>query len=61
MQIRQRGMGDKDTLVEAVEYIRTTWPYWDRYGGARHFVIHTGARLTVAPDREGGAHFDTQL
>jgi hypothetical protein len=41
-QVRQRGMGDKDLLADAVDYIRSKWPYWDRYDGGRHFAIHTG-------------------
>ncbi|KAG2430414.1 hypothetical protein HXX76_009939 [Chlamydomonas incerta] len=33
---------DSRFLSEAVAYISATYPWWNRTGGSRHFVIHTG-------------------
>lgn len=41
-QMRQRGMGDQHLVEEVVKYVRKTWPYWNKTGGARHLIIHTG-------------------
>ncbi|KAG2448124.1 hypothetical protein HYH02_006709 [Chlamydomonas schloesseri] len=40
--IRQRMTADSRFLSEAVAYISATYPWWNRTGGSRHFVIHTG-------------------
>ncbi|KAG1670892.1 hypothetical protein FOA52_000394 [Chlamydomonas sp. UWO 241] len=38
-----RGPSESMWLVDAIEYIRETWPWWDKHGGgARHLVVHTG-------------------
>ncbi len=39
--IRCRGHSDGDIVARAIEYIRKTYPWWDRFGGGRHFFIHT--------------------
>lgn len=37
------GATDNRLAVEAVDYIRKHWPWWDRFGGgSRHILIHTG-------------------
>ncbi|EFJ49510.1 acetylglucosaminyltransferase [Volvox carteri f. nagariensis] len=40
--IRLRTATDSAFLKYAIEYIREAYPWWNRTGGARHFVIHTG-------------------
>eukprot|EP00798_Chlamydomonas_sp_ICE-L_P013327 gene13328-19166_t len=40
--VRRRAMYDTYFLMEAIKYIRQTWPWWDKYGGGRHVVVHTG-------------------
>ena len=42
VQLRM-GAHDDRTALEAVQYIRSNWPWWDRNGGGgRHIVIQTG-------------------
>lgn len=52
--LRQRGQ-DSALLVDAIAYIREHHPWWDRLGGARHFVIHTGG--WIGGRREGREHW----
>lgn len=40
--VRCRGHQDKHLLPQAIDYIKKTWPWWNRTGGSRHFAIHTG-------------------
>ena len=40
--VRCRGHQDKELLPGAIEYIRKTWPWWNKSRGSRHFAIHTG-------------------
>ncbi|KAG1674838.1 hypothetical protein FOA52_015226 [Chlamydomonas sp. UWO 241] len=35
-------MGDSHLALQAIEYVRQTWPWWNATGGARHAIIHTG-------------------
>lgn len=37
-----RLISDTKLLLEVVDFIRTQWPYWDRYAGARHLFVHMG-------------------
>ncbi|KAG2434452.1 hypothetical protein HYH02_012282 [Chlamydomonas schloesseri] len=37
-----RTTSDGGRLLEAIEYVRRHWPWYDRLQGQRHFVIHTG-------------------
>ncbi|KAG2452459.1 hypothetical protein HYH02_002701 [Chlamydomonas schloesseri] len=43
--VRVRLSYDSEKLVQAVSYIRSTWPHWDGQpggGGERHIFVHTG-------------------
>ncbi len=31
LQVRARGMGDRDLAADAITYIRKHWPYWDKW------------------------------
>ncbi|KAG2491598.1 hypothetical protein HYH03_010164 [Edaphochlamys debaryana] len=42
LPIKLRTTTDGYELNEAIEYVRQHWPWYDRYQGHRHFVIHTG-------------------
>jgi hypothetical protein len=53
-------MSDKELLGDAVDYIRSKWPYWDKYGGGRHFAIHTGVFLSLPSTLLGSFHSTCQ-
>ena len=39
------GRRDTQLAVEAVDYIRKRWPWWDRHGGGhRHIIMQSGER-----------------
>ncbi|GIL87530.1 hypothetical protein Vretifemale_15566 [Volvox reticuliferus] len=40
--VRLRTSTDSSFLLHSIEYIRDTYPWWNRTGGSRHFIIHTG-------------------
>lgn len=37
-----RSTADGDRLKKIVRYIRHEWPWWDRYHGGRHLLLHVG-------------------
>ncbi len=47
---------DARALDEAIAFIRAAFPWWNQTGGARHFVIHTGARGRLDMSSFAGAH-----
>ncbi|KAG2483243.1 hypothetical protein HYH03_017900 [Edaphochlamys debaryana] len=40
--IRQRLTADSTFLEDAIEYVRNTYPWWNRTMGHRHMIINTG-------------------
>ncbi len=40
--VRMRVSRDSDVLMQAVQYIRETWPWWNETNGANHFLFHLG-------------------
>ncbi|KAG2423974.1 hypothetical protein HXX76_014913 [Chlamydomonas incerta] len=40
--VKMRSTSDGGRLLEALDYVRRHWPWYDRLQGQRHFVIHTG-------------------
>ncbi|PNW74962.1 hypothetical protein CHLRE_12g502450v5 [Chlamydomonas reinhardtii] len=40
--VKLRSTSDGYSLKDAVSYIRSHWPWFERYGGNRHFVLHSG-------------------
>ncbi|EFJ50986.1 acetylglucosaminyltransferase [Volvox carteri f. nagariensis] len=42
LPVKLRSTTDGYRLLEAIQYVRTEWPWYDRLQGHRHFVIHTG-------------------
>ncbi|KAG2491520.1 hypothetical protein HYH03_010096 [Edaphochlamys debaryana] len=42
LPVKLRVMSDGYELNRAIKYVRKHWPWYDRYQGHRHFVIHTG-------------------
>ena len=42
-----RAPSESMSMVKAVTYIRSHWPWWDRLEGARHLFVHTGESSDV--------------
>eukprot|EP00798_Chlamydomonas_sp_ICE-L_P016902 gene16902-23179_t len=40
--MKVRKPGDSVRLLEAIQYINKTWPWWQRNHGARHLIVHPG-------------------
>lgn len=40
-----RGPTESMHLVRAIHYIRKHWPWWDKFHGTRHLILHTGVAL----------------
>ncbi|KXZ52297.1 hypothetical protein GPECTOR_10g929 [Gonium pectorale] len=40
--INLRRSSDGKKLMEVIDYVRQKWPWYDRFQGHRHFVIHSG-------------------
>jgi hypothetical protein len=40
--VRMRSSKDAFVLLEAMDYIKATWPWWNETHGARHFIFHVG-------------------
>lgn len=42
------GKKDSQSAVEAVNYIRKHWPWWDKHGGGgRHIVMQSGVGMSI--------------
>lgn len=48
-----RGPTESMHLVRAIHYIRKHWPWWDKFHGTRHLILHTGVALNYCCETSG--------
>lgn len=67
--LRMRSAKDSEQLLQAITYIRNTWPWYNRTNGAFHFLFHLGELSTLTHEQggltltheQGGRETDSQV